>query len=118
MQTFNIYATYVEEEFINTETVRPEFGPGCRFRLIESRLTLSAAGGAAEAFTIMLDSGLGDKYDNKVYEKPDMTLVRWDTYNFGEEDKVFEADDVLYFTYGNTNSRNWGLEVIFQLIDA
>jgi len=116
--TFTGYATFVEETFINTETVRPEIRPGVPFRIMELRLHLSAVTDAAEDFCMMLDSGHGTAYDAKLIaqdlqnvDPPDYVVV----FTVAEC-RIFNADDALYFTYANTNDKTWGLELKYQIL--
>jgi hypothetical protein len=83
-------------------------------KMVSFRLHLSAAGGAAEAFTLTLDSGAGTAYDAVLYQKADMTLITDVVYVFEEPIPFRNYNDKLTFTYTNTNSRTWGLEVVFE----
>jgi len=84
------------------------------WQLEEVRLHLSAVGGAAENFTITVDSAKGEEYDivlsttamagsANVQYKP----TRPDTFGPG---------DALSFAYANTNTQTWGLEIIYSRI--
>jgi len=114
--TFNVYADYVAETFINTETVRPEVAPGVPFRIIESRLQLSAAGGAAENYTITLDSAHGAAFDAALIAQ-DMTTATQLLTDWGEKFKVFNSGDIVYYGYANSNSKTWGLEVKYEILN-
>jgi len=114
--TFTGYATYVAEVFAGTETVRPEIRPGVPFRIMELRLHLSAAGGAAENFEMVLDSGHGAAYD-AILVAQDMNAAKDYVVVFTvAECRIFNSDDALYFTYANTNDKTWGLETKYQIL--
>lgn len=114
--TVNITATYVAETFAGTETYKTCFqiDDGGDFQIMEARLTLSAAGGASENYTITLDSTNGAAWDCTL-ESADMNALAYRDTVWGiTERRYFNAADVLLFQYVNTNSRTWGLELIFR----
>jgi len=115
--TIMITATYVAETPAGTETYFACFqnAPDWKdYQIMEVRLTLSAAGGAAEAYTIDLDSDYGAAWDVELDTVADMTLILSDIWKAWEERRYFNGGDVLTFTYANTNGRTWGLEIIIR----
>lgn len=112
--TINIYATFVAETFAGTETYKIALGPGVDFQMIEARLHLSAAGGAAENYTITLDSENGAAWD-VVLETAAMAADADVPTVWNDQKRYFNKADVLLFEYANTNSRTWGLEVVCRL---
>uniref|UniRef100_A0A6M3IST8 Tail protein n=1 Tax=viral metagenome TaxID=1070528 RepID=A0A6M3IST8_9ZZZZ len=113
----NITATYVAENFGGSETWKTAFQivPTLDdYQVMEARLTLSAAGGTSENFTITLDSAEGAAWDCTL-ETQDMNAVAFDDVIWGiNERRFFDGDDVLLFQYANSNSRTWGLELIYR----
>ena len=79
----------------------------------EVRLHMSAAGGAAENFTITLDSALGALFD-VVFHTVAMAAVSdvvW--VPSGNQQSFLGKGDKLVIAYANTNSRNYGLEIVY-----
>lgn len=89
-----------------------EFAPGKEFSFEEVRIHLSAASGTVENFVITLQSGKGSEYNVNVYSK-DMNTVQDLVYQ-PVDPQEFEAADSLLFTWANTNSRTYGMEIIFK----
>lgn len=112
--TINVYATFVAETFAGTETVKTALGPGVDFQMIEARLHLSATGGAVENYTITLDSENGAAFD-VVLETAAMNADADVPTLWNDKKRYFNPGDVLLFEYANTNSRTWGLEVIYRI---
>ena len=114
---FNIYATFVEETFAAaTVTVRPELEPEHFFRMLEVRLHLDAVGGAAEDFTVDLDSGqpAAEFHDLRLATQAMAAEKNYDKY-WGDELRFFNNNDRLIFQYANGNSKDWGLEVKYLI---
>ena len=112
-----IAATYVAETPAGTETYFTCFqtNPTWQdYQIMEIRLTLSAAGGAAEAYTIDLDHESGAAWDVELDTVADMTLISSAIWAAWEERRYFNGGDILTFTYANTNGRTWGLEIIIR----
>ena len=82
------------------------------WQLIGVRIHMSAAGGAAEDFTVTIDSSVNAVYDVLLFTQ-DMNLVR-DLFWQPTRPIVLLAADVIDIAYANTNVRTWGLEVIWQ----
>jgi hypothetical protein len=81
-------------------------------QLEEVRLHLSAAGGASENFEVTINSHLGTEYD-LVLKEQDMN-AETDVHYQPTRPVFIHKDDKVDFTYTNTNSKTWGLEVLFQ----
>jgi hypothetical protein len=88
--------------------------PGREIQLEEVRLHLSAAGGASENFDTIIDSAEGSEYDI-VLNAQDMNSATDEHYQPTRPVPI-RADDTLKFTYDNTNSQTWGLEVVYRPI--
>ena len=87
-------------------------GRGGRFQIVEVRLHLSAAGGTSEDFTVTLNSGAGSDHD-ALHHAQDMNAVANDVWR-PERPAAFLAGDAIDFAYTNTNSRTWGLEIVWK----
>jgi len=96
-----------------TGNIRLTLSPGSGLELQEIRLTLNAAGGTSENFTATIQSDLGDAY-NVILHSQDMNAVAQDIYLPARPHYIFNRDELL-FEYTNTNSRLWGLEIIYNL---
>jgi len=82
------------------------------YELVSVRVHLSAAGGTAENFTIDVDSDAGTKYNVRMFTH-DMEEVQ-DLFWSPDKDISCESGDRLVFTYANTNTRNFGLEIVYR----
>ena len=96
-----------------TAAIASTLAPGRQIELVCVKLHLSAAGGAAENFTVTIDSATNAVYDVVLFSQ-DMTTV---------SDVVWVPDrpipimsDEIDFAYTNSNARTYGLEVSFKVI--
>lgn len=90
------------------------FDPGGSCRIIQINLHLNTVSATEEEFSGDLDSANGTEYDVDIYTKDmdavkDVILTHYDLGDFF----VFEGDTVV-FTWANSNSRTWGLEVVYR----
>jgi hypothetical protein len=76
------------------------------------KLTLSAAGGVSENFTITVNSATAAAYDTVIFSQ-DMNAVT-DLLWVPDEPIPIVNNDVLDFAYANTNTRTYGLEATFK----
>ena len=90
----------------------PPFPPSGAWQLIEVRLHLSAVGGAAENFTVTLDSSADAVYDVVLFTQAmaAITDLVWQPTRPIVLTHLAELD----FAYANSNTRTYGLEVIWQ----
>ena len=79
--------------------------------LDEVNVHLSAAGGA-DNFTVTLDAAAGAEYDVVLITK-DMTSTVDYIYRFERPRQLFNGDKIV-IAWANTNSRTYGLEVIWR----
>ena len=88
--------------------------PPTAFQIEEIRLHLSAAGGAVEDLTVVLDSGVAAAYDVVLLTQAMETVsdVVWQP----TRPLIFSADDEIDIAYTNTNTRTWGLEIYWSPI--
>jgi hypothetical protein len=112
----NITATYVAETVASSDTYKTCFqNPyNNEFQIMEVRLTLSAAGGAAEAYYIKIDHEEGAAWDAILDSIADTTSTVSDIWKAWEERRYCNDGDIIYFEYANTNSRTWGIEIIYR----
>ena len=113
--TFNIYATYTAEVFAaGTVNVRPELWLDRPWQLLDWSIHLSAAGGAAEALTMTLDSAHGATFDVPLHTTADMTAVADISETWAQLKMLIGSkDDAINWTYANTNNKTWGLRARF-----
>ena len=76
------------------------------------KLHLDIAGGLAEAFTVTSDAIAGAVYDTLIYSQ-DMNAVT-DIVEMFDTPIPFYIGDELDFAWTNTNTRTWGLEIIYR----
>lgn len=90
----------------------PVAAPSGAWQLIEVRLHLDAVGGAAENFTVTLDSSAGAPYDLLLFTQAmaAVTDILWQP----TRPIVLTHLDSIDFAYTNSNGRTYGLEVIWQ----
>jgi len=83
--------------------------------LVCVKLHLSAAGGAAENFTITNDTTyVADVYDT-VYFSQDMNTTT-DVLWVPDQPIPLSIGDVLDFAYNNANTRTYGLEIVYRKV--
>jgi hypothetical protein len=116
---FTFVATFVAETFGgSTETVEHLLLPGELFRLVEVRLHLNSSGSTTQNFTVTLDSG-----ENAVY---DAILDDQDTDDLPDHNQCWgkdachhmKATDALIFAWANSDSKTWGLEVVYDVMQG
>ena len=88
------------------------FAPNKEFTFEEVRLHLNEASATVENFVIQLQSNKGSQYDVKLYSK-DMNGMQDIIYQ-PEKPHHFDPADKLKFTWTNTDSKTWGLEIIWK----
>lgn len=86
--------------------------PGVPFKLVEVRIHLDAATATSEDFTLTMDAAAGAAYDHVILAKDLDTLTDY-TYFF-EYDRYFTDDDEIDFAWANTNTKTYGLEIVYQ----
>jgi len=79
----------------------------------EIRLHLSAAAATSENFTVYIDSATGSAYDTVLFSH-DMDGVQDVVYIPTMLSRLTASNEVLMFTYTNSDARTWGLEVVFK----
>ena len=88
------------------------FAPAKAREVVEVRLHLSAAGGAAEDLTITHNSALGAAYD---VVKATQAMAAVQDYTWvPDRPHQLAIGDSLDIAYANSNSRTYGLEVIYR----
>lgn len=118
VNTIDILATFVAETPAGTETYKTCFqiDPTTQdYMGYEARLTLSAVGGAAENYTVNLDSINGAAFDVELIDPEAMAAQQFvDTVWALDQRRYFNGGDVIVFEYANSNGRTWGLEFIHR----
>jgi len=99
------FATATGSSAINTS-----IAPASRGVLLALTLHLSAAGGAAEDLTVTLNKAAGAAYDVPILTQ-DMSTTQ-DVVWTGEI--PFQNGDTIDVAYTNSNSRTYGLEVVYR----
>jgi hypothetical protein len=108
--------TYVAEVFAGTETYKIAFKPYDAFELLETRVNLSGAS-AAENLIYLLDANEGTAYDATL-DTQAMNGLTEDIVVWRDATKrrFFDKNDIVAFTYANTNNRTWGLTLIVRIL--
>ena len=90
--------------------------PAAKFRLLAITLHLSAAPTTSQNFVATLDAGDGTAYDTVLITR-DLTVgsVTDQVWVFGKGYE-FESDDHIDITWTNTDTKTYGLRVIYELI--
>ena len=115
---FTFVATFEAETIANTDTISHRLLPGELFRLVEIRFHLNTAGSSTQNLTITVDSGENAVYD-AVLESQDTDDLADYNYCWGRDAcHHMNATDALIFAWTNTDGKTWGLEVIYDTIQA
>jgi len=99
------------KNYTGTGALSQTFSPGAAFQLEQIRLTVDPAASAVEDYTVVLDSVLGTAYDATIIDKA-MSGKYSVVCSFGETYR-FSKNDSLVFSWANSDSRLWGLEIKF-----
>ena len=86
--------------------------PDGPIELVSVKLHLSAAGGAAENFTVTINSVTSAVYDTVLFSQ-DMNTVA-DLFWQPDQPIQIVNSDVIDFAYNNGNTRTYGLEAIYR----
>lgn len=84
--------------------------------LVCVKLNLSAAGGAAENFTVTVNSAAAAVYDTILFSQ-DMNTVQ-DLFWLPDQPIPIINLDVIDFAWANSNTRTYGLEVIYRKVGS
>ena len=118
---FTFVGTYIAETMKNdgTETVTHRLLPGELFRLVEVRLHLDAAPSTgSDNFIFTIDSGEDAVYD-AILETQDMNSLADYNKSWGKNAcHHMKSTDALIFAWANAESKTWGLEVIYDAMQA
>jgi len=87
---------------------------GRPWAILEVRLHLSAAGGAAENFSLTINSGDGAEYDTPLLAQ-NMNAVQSLVW-IPDTPHVLFPDDALDIAYVNTNTRTYGLTIVYEVL--
>jgi len=110
--TFDIVASYTAETTATGDIARPGFKFDHDVLFKGFKLHLDAASATAENMVCSVDADRGAGWDVNLYTK-DMNTIQ-DIIYMCEEDVIIPANDIVYFTWTNTNNTLWGLEVHTQ----
>ena len=101
------------EEFAGTEFCGVAiYNPCSSYKFVESRLHLSNTS-ADEAISMTLDSHKGAFWDVVIKSENINGETSWDWAPAAS--LYYNKADVLKFAYANTNTRDWGIELIFEV---
>ena len=116
--TFTFAATETAEIMGGTETVEIRLHPEELFRLVEVRLHLNGASTTSENFTVTLDSAENAVYDAQLLYQ-DMNTFADYCYPWGNNAcHHMKATEAIVFAWPNSNSKIWGLEAIYDVMQA
>ncbi len=80
--------------------------------IVSVKLHLTETGGTAESFTVTINSATDPAYDTIIFSQ-DMNTVK-DLMWVPDQPIPVVEKDAIDFAYTNTNSRTYGLEVIWR----
>lgn len=109
-----IPARYVAETTATADTCKLTLAPKQEFEFGGFKLHLDAASATTENLTITCDAHADSVYDIKIYSK-DMNGVQ-DLIYIPETPIPFAKDDELDFAWANSNTKTYGLEVLWRRI--
>ena len=96
-------------------TLNFSLAPGNAFELVDFTLHLDATAGTSEDFVVTKNAKAGSDYDTKIYIKDLSTLATPDVYfSTQPEEFVFMAGDTLDFSFTNTSTDTYGLQVKYK----
>ena len=90
------------------------WAPGINVQIHEIRIHLSTASATAEDLTATLDHNKGAAYDCTIFTQDLNTLADYSEQFTMPRVVLGGSGDELDFAWGNTDNRNWGLEVVFS----
>ncbi len=102
------------QEYTGAAGINIAHAPTFLWTLIEVRLHLDIVGGAVEDLTITNDSGVAPAiYDTLILTQA-MAAVTDIIWTPPGGPMHFRRDDVLDIVYANSNTRTWGIEIIYS----
>jgi len=107
--TLDIVAKYVAETPAGTEILRPGFKFDHPVQFVGFKVHLSSASATSENLVCAIDADRGAGWDTVLYTKAMNTIADL-VYQFSTP-LIIPANDIVYFTWANTNDRTWGLEI-------
>lgn len=107
---------YIPHRATGAAAIASTLTPTTPIELICVKLHLSAAGGAAENFTVTINSVASAVYDVVLFSQ-DMTAVT-DILWIPDQPIPIVNNDPIDFAYANSNTRTYGLEVIYREMRA
>ena len=90
--------------------------PAAKFRLLRVELHLSAAPTTSENFTVTLDAGDGVVYDTRQTSRDLSSGSLTDYVVIYGKGFEFKADDEIDVAYTNTDTRTYGLRIVYELV--
>lgn len=113
--TFDIYSEYTAETFSGSEAVKIVLTSGTEFELLEVKLHVNVAPSTSENFTITRDADEGTYWDELIRSQnmAGTTDFIWD---LRDTPLRYQPNDKLTFDWLNSDSRTWGLEVLYRRI--
>ena len=126
--TNNIYRTYNGTNWVvkggnalfsvatGAVAIAKTLAPAAKFRLLSVTLHMSSAPTTSQNFTVTLDAGDAAAYDTVLVSR-DLSVgsVTDQVWTFGEGYE-FESDDEIDIAYTNTDTRTYGLRIVYELI--
>ena len=105
---------YRTQRATGSAAIAMTIAPGQPFQIDEVRVHLNAVGGATENLTITLDSGTSAVYDTVLLTQA--MAAASDVVWKPDRPYIFNATDEVDIAYANTNTRTYGVEVIYSTI--
>ena len=111
---FDIQATFVAETLANTDDILVTVTEDERWEFVGFEFHSTTAPATAENLLVDIDAVRGASWDTNVYTK-DMNTVQ-DLIYYPDKSVILSANDLLEFTYTNTNTVTWGFKILTQKV--
>lgn len=96
------------------DTVRVGFQVKGRTLFKGFHINLNSAPTTSEDFTVDLDAASGSDFDDNIYTEDFSVLSTTDLINMFEEPIVLETGDIIIFSWANSDTKTWGLKMIYE----
>jgi len=105
---------FTAETTSTADTVRVGFQVKGRALFKGFHFKLNVAPTTSENFTVDLDAAAGSDYDDNFYTKDLSSLSTSNIVNMFEVPIILETGDIVIFGWANTDTKTWGLKMIYS----
>ncbi|KKM99853.1 hypothetical protein LCGC14_1143700 [marine sediment metagenome] len=108
--SFDIQAKFVAETLANTDDILVTVTEDEKWQFVGFHLVATTSPATSEDLSVDVDADRGASWDDNLYTK-DMDTIDNIIY-YPDKPVLLEANDLVEFTYANTNTVTWGLKVL------